>query len=360
MSEQPIRVGFIGAGGIARQRHLPNLREIPGIELVAVANRSLESAQRVAAEYGFARVTSDWHELLAMPDIDAVFITAPPYLHAPATLAAIDVGKHVFCQARMAMNYEQAKAMYLASLRTDKRTMISPPPHAMRGDRLVRKWISEGYFGKIYEIHVHNLSAHYADPQAPLHWRQDAAISGLNVLSLGMLVEVLHRWVGYFSRVSAHLRTHIPKRSMVGVGHPAPVTVPDSVAIVAEQGEMGPQAVMHFSGVTRFGGENRIEVYGSEASMIYFVDSHRILSARAGDDELAPVEIPPEMVREWTAEADFIRAIREGTPVEPSFWDGLKYMEFTEAVYRSAGQGGCAINLPFEELPAPIEASASR
>jgi len=358
LSEQTIRIGFIGAGGIARQRHLPNLKKIPGIELVAVANRTLASAQRVAADFGFKRATDDWHELLAMPDIDAVFITAPPYLHAPATLAALDLDKHVFCQARMAMNYEQAKAMYLASLRTDRRTMLSPPPHAMLGDYLVRKWIREGYFGSIYEIHVHSLSAPYADPDSPLHWRQDAAISGLNVLNLGMLVEVLHRWVGYFSRVSAHLRTHIPKRPMVGVGHLVPVTVPDSVAIIAEQdsepGKGGcSQAVMHFSGVTRFGGENRIEIYGSEASMIYYVDSHRILAARKGDRELAPVEIPPDLRRQWTAEADFIRAIREGTPVEPSFWDGLKYMEFTEAVYRSAGRDGCAVFLPFEELPRP-------
>ena len=349
MSQQTIRIGFIGAGGIARQRHLPNLKRIPGIELAAVATRSLESAQQVAAEYGFARATNDWHELLAMPDIDAVFIAAPPHVHAPATVAALDVGKHVFCQARMAMNYEEAKAMYLASLRTDRRTMVCPAPHALAGDNLVRKLIGEGYFGRLYQIHAHSLSAVYADPQAPLHWRQDAAISGLNVLNLGMLVEVLHRWFGYFSRVSGQLTTHIRHRRRPGHTEIVPVTVPDSVAVLAQMAN-GAQAVMHFSGVTRFGGENRIEVYGSEGTMVYYPDTHRIMAARAYGSELKPMEIPPELRREWRAEADFIDAIRLGTPVSPTFYDGLKYMEFTEAVYRSAAHDSCAIELPLEEL----------
>src|SRR5581483_9058834 len=105
-----------------KQRHLPGLKKVPGVELVAVANRRRETAEQVAKEWGFKQVEDDWRKILDNPDVDAVFIAAPPLLHKEATLAALQAGKHVFCQARMARNYAEAKEMYEASLRTDLRT----------------------------------------------------------------------------------------------------------------------------------------------------------------------------------------------------------------------------------------------
>src|SRR5687767_2833747 len=136
MANQRIGIGFIGAGGIAKQRHLPGLKKVPGVEFVAVANRRRESADEVAKEWGFKQVYEDWRQVLDNPDVDAVFIAAPPLLHKEATLAALQAGKHVFCQARMARNYAEAKEMYDASQRTQLRTMLCPPPHGMPSDYL--------------------------------------------------------------------------------------------------------------------------------------------------------------------------------------------------------------------------------
>src|SRR4029077_13836161 len=74
MTNQPIRVGFVGAGANTRLHHLPKLRAQPGVELVAVANRSKESGERVAKEFGVARVHDDWREVVTAPDVDAVCI----------------------------------------------------------------------------------------------------------------------------------------------------------------------------------------------------------------------------------------------------------------------------------------------
>ncbi|MGH2457359.1 MAG: Gfo/Idh/MocA family protein [Chloroflexota bacterium] len=346
-SQRIVRIGFIGAGGIARQRHLPGLKKIPGVELVAVANLHRGSAEKVAAEYGFARVCDDWREVIARPDVDAIFIASPPYLHRDATLAGLAAGKHVFCQARMARDYAEARQMYEAARRVDLVTMLCPPPQGLAGDRLVKKLLAEGYLGKLREVHVHSLAGAFADPTTPLHWRQDSFVSGFNTLSLGMLVEVLHRWVGHFSQVSAQVACHTPRRARTGSVQEVPVEVADCVGVVATL-RSGGLAVFHFSGGVHFGGESRIELYGSEGTVIYPVSTHRILGARAGDAALQPIEIPSDLVREWRAEADFIDAIRAGSPVSPDFEEGLRYMEVTEAVYRSA-RSGKAIALPLSD-----------
>jgi predicted dehydrogenase len=346
MAEAPVRIGFIGAGGIARQRHLPGLKAVPGVTLAAIANRHRASAEKVAAEFGFESVCDQWEDVVARSDVDAVFIAAPPYLHREATLAALAAGKHVFCQARLARNYAEAREMYEAARGSDRVTMICPPPHALRGDNFMKKLIGEGYLGQLREVHVHSLADTYADASAPLHWRQDSFISGINTQNLGMLAEVVHRWVGHFRQISAMAAYHVPRRRKEGSLQEVAVDIADSLGIVGTM-RNGALGVFHFSGSTYHGGENRIELYGSQGTLVYPVVSHRILGAKAGERELKPIEIPPELVREWLAEAEFVNAIRHGGPVSPDFEEGLRYMEFTEAVYRSA-RSGRAITLPLE------------
>src|SRR5256712_11074944 len=76
MTTQTIRVGFVGAGNNTRVRHIPGFRALRGIELVAVANRTKESGQRVAREFGIARVHEDWREGVRAGGVDAVCIGA--------------------------------------------------------------------------------------------------------------------------------------------------------------------------------------------------------------------------------------------------------------------------------------------
>ena len=104
MSSSDIRIGIIGAGQITRKRHLPGFQSIPGVSVVAVCNRRRETAARVAREFDISKIHGTWEDLIADPDVDAVVIGAWPYLHCSVTLAALDAGKHVLTQARMAMN----------------------------------------------------------------------------------------------------------------------------------------------------------------------------------------------------------------------------------------------------------------
>ncbi len=351
MATDRVRVGFIGAGAIVRQRHVPGLQQIEGVELVGVANRSRSSSERAAEELGIRRVYEDWRDLIRSAEVDVVWIGTHPNTHREMSVAALEAGKHVFCQARMAPDYADARAMWEAARASDRTTMLCPPPHYMRGDRVIRRLLREGLIGQPRAIVVQSFSDQYADPSKPLHWRQQRAISGYNTLDVGMMLEVMQRWLGYARRVTALENIVYPTRPRPD-GETGSVERPDSVSAVAEL-ENGALATLLFSGVARHARDaNRFEIYGSEGTIRYLYATDTILAGTSADAELREVPIAPEEAREWTVEADFIAAVRNNqSSGEPSFWDGLKYIEMTEAIARAAATGR-AIDLPFEPLVA--------
>ena len=117
MSDEVIRVGVVGAGNSAVETHIPRFQSIDGVEVVSVSNRTPESSQRAAERCGIPKVYDNWPDLVAADDINAVFIGTWPYLHKPVTIAALEAGKHVLSQSRMAMNAEEAHEMMDVSRR---------------------------------------------------------------------------------------------------------------------------------------------------------------------------------------------------------------------------------------------------
>jgi predicted dehydrogenase len=353
MASGKLRIGFVGAGGIVRQRHAPGLKAVPDVEFVGVVNRSRESSERAAQEFGIARVYDTWQQLVESDDIDIVWIGTHPYMHREITVAALEAGKHVFCQARMAMDYLDGKLMWEASKKHNRTTMICPPPHFMRGDRFIRRLLSEGFVGEPRNVVVQSFSTAYADADAPLHWRQDEVVSGYNTLDLGMMVEVTQRWMGYAKRVTALSHTFVTER-LDADGELRRVGRPDAVVVAAEL-DSGALATISCSGVARHAGDvNGFEVYGSEGTIRYTLasdfKSDRVYLSKSDDPTPVETAIPADEARAWTVEADFINGVREGKrSVEPSFWDGLKYMEMTEAIFKSA-ETGRTVELPFERL----------
>jgi predicted dehydrogenase len=356
MPQQPLYVGLIGAGGNTRSRHIPGLRAIPGVEIVAVCNRRPESTAAVAREFGIPRTYERWQDLVAAADVHAVVIGTWPYLHCPITLAALEAGKHVLTEARMSLNAAEAHRMFAASRRYPNLvTQIVPSPFGLAGHDVMTELIQAGFLGELREAHVRGLNAALADPAAPLSWRQDLSLSGFNMLTLGILHETLQRWAPPPVRVLAQVHAFIPTRIDPESGVRLPVGTPDSVQVLAVL-ENGARAVYHLSGVTAFGQEMGITLYGSEGVLHYDLLTDRIRGAsrRRGDkpgprDELPEIAIPAEKARAWRVEADFVDAIREGRPVVlTDFGTGVRYMEFTEAVARSA-ESGEAVDLPLLE-----------
>jgi predicted dehydrogenase len=193
-----LRLGIVGAGEVVKRRHLPALQRHPDVEIVAVSNSTYESSEKFCNEHApHAIPMTNWAELLAIPEIDVVWIGSPPYIHSAVTISALEAGKHVFCQARMAMDLAEAEEMLEVSRRYPELvTMLCPPPHGMRGDLLVQKLLAEEIIGRPHHLRLQSLNSAFLEPDAPAHWRQRIEISGLNVLTLGIYVEVLQHWFG--------------------------------------------------------------------------------------------------------------------------------------------------------------------
>src|SRR5438477_5841457 len=204
-SNNKLRIGIVGAGGIVKTRHLPALKKNPDVEIVAVSNSTYESGEKFCKENcPSATPMANWADLLAVPDLDIIWIGTPPYMHSAVTVSALEAGKHVFCQARMSMDLAEAEEMLAASKRFPELvTMLCPPPFGMRGDLLVKKLLAENFIGKPHAIRLQSFTGAYLNPDAPAHWRQRIEISGLNVLALGIYVEVLQRWLGDITGVYA-------------------------------------------------------------------------------------------------------------------------------------------------------------
>src|SRR5258708_38838890 len=129
-----LRIGIVGAGNIVRDRHLPALKKHPDAEIVAISNSTYESAEKFCQEnVPQATPMRNWADLLALPDLDIIWIGTPPYMHSAVTVSALEAGKHVFCQARMSMDLAEADAMLAASKPYPGLvTMPCPPPYGMR------------------------------------------------------------------------------------------------------------------------------------------------------------------------------------------------------------------------------------
>jgi predicted dehydrogenase len=345
MTRRKVRIGIIGAGENTRRKHLPNLQKIDGVEVAAVCNRRRESTKAVAEAFGIPRACAHWSEIVGMDDVDAVVIGTWPYLHCEATCAALEAGKHVLCEARMAMNAREAHRMLDALRRTTLVGQIVPSPVGLRGHAVMVDLLAQDYVGRPCEVCVRSFSAAYLDPTEPMHWRQDEHLSGLNVLTLGIFNETVQRWLGDTTAVQASARNFVPERTDPVSGERRPVRIPDSIAVLAAM-ECGARAVYHMSGAAMAGGEQRIEIYGSRGVLHYLADTDRILGCQAGETALTEMPIGAQDARGWTVEEDFIASIRRGKRVElTSFEDGVKYMEFTEAAHLAAA-GGCAVALP--------------
>jgi len=330
-NSKKLRVGIVGAGGIVRQKHLPGLRKLPNVQIAAVCNSSEESALKFAKEFDIPDVMDDWAEMLDRSDIDIIWIGTPPVLHAPITISALEAGKHVFCQARMAM-------LVTAQARPQQVTMLCPPPHGMKGGKFFQKLLREGYVGEPWHFRLQADNASLSDPLAPPHWRQRTELSGHNVLTVGIYAEVLQSWIGSPRRLHAQMKVSVPKRE----GYV--VHVPDVVHVFGQWAN-GLAGSLEWSGVAQFPPDETLTIYGRDGTLVYNFTKDEIQGGRRGDKKLHALEIPEELETHWTVEKDFIDAVVQGGHPEPSFETGVQYMEFVDAVNLSA-RGGHAVELP--------------
>jgi predicted dehydrogenase len=234
MSAKPkLRAGLIGTGFMGRTHVFGfatagKVFDLPfDIELRAVADVTEAAAKRAAAEFGFARATSDWREIILDPEIEVVDITAPNALHEEMALAAIGAGKHVYCEKPLAPRSEGARRMAEAAETAGIRTQVGFNYLCNPMFACAREMIQSGELGEIRGYRGLHCEDYMADAASPFTFRHDPEGGGA-LADLGShALATAEFLMGPISKVMGDCVIAIPERP-VTTGGTRPVTVDDT------------------------------------------------------------------------------------------------------------------------------------
>lgn len=147
-----VKIGVIGTGGIANGAHLPGYTQIPDdCEIFALCDIDAEALSRTAAKYPHVKhLFKDYHDLLALPEIDGVSVCTPNYVHYQPTIDALNAGKNVLCEKPIAMNAVQAKEMVATARKAGKILQIGYNSRFQPSNQTLKRFIDAGELGDIY------------------------------------------------------------------------------------------------------------------------------------------------------------------------------------------------------------------
>lgn len=143
-----VKFGIIGCGSICRYRHAPELAANPQAEIVAFCDIVPERAEEMVELYG-GKAYTDYNDVIALDDVDAIVVCTPNYLHAPITIAALKAGKHVLCEKPMATSHEEAQEMIKAAKESGKFLMIGHNQRLMPPHVKAKEILDSGKLGRV-------------------------------------------------------------------------------------------------------------------------------------------------------------------------------------------------------------------
>ena len=144
-----MRLGIVGCGFVTVDRHLPALRHVPEIEVVALADLAPRRAAEAAESFGLDAATLEVERLLAAPEVDAVAVCTPPASHVELALAALDAGKHVFLEKPLAPSLEEADRLIARADDSLAKTLVGFHLRRHRFVERARRIVSEGRLGRL-------------------------------------------------------------------------------------------------------------------------------------------------------------------------------------------------------------------
>ncbi|WP_029619699.1 Gfo/Idh/MocA family protein [Pseudorhizobium marinum] len=272
-----IGIGLIGTGFMGKAHALAYrsvnavFGDVPEVRLELLCDQPADKADAMARQFGFARATGDWRELVADPALAIVCVTTPNKMHAEIAIAALEAGKHVHCEKPMALTLDEARQMQAAARRSGCRTIVGYNYLANPIYQHAKKLVHEGAIGRPVHFRGFVDEDYQADPETAWTWRAIRADAGLGALGdLGChLVSLMQGLMGPVATVVADTDTVHKTRAVEGSAERRPVENEDiaSALIRFESGTTG----LFSTSRSAWGRKSRIgwEVHGT-AGMICF------------------------------------------------------------------------------------------
>jgi predicted dehydrogenase len=188
-----LQVGIVGVGGIGRDQHLPGWAAVPFAEVVAAADLSEEALKRYCEFLPPARRFRDWHNLVALDELDIIDVCTPNRTHAPIAMAALAAGKHVLCEKPLATTAAEARAMVEAARKSGRLLMVAQHLRFEPCSRQIKALIDAGMLGEIYYARAQWLRRRMVPPRTTFIERRLSG--GGPALDVGVHVLDLAYWL---------------------------------------------------------------------------------------------------------------------------------------------------------------------
>jgi predicted dehydrogenase len=361
MASSKIRVGIVGASanrGFASIAHIPALRALPEFEIVAVCTASQQSAEASARHYGVALAFSDPEKLARHSDVDLVTVSVKVPDHYRPVMAAIEAGKHVYCEWPLGRNTDEAVAMLDAAGRRGIRHVVGLQGQMSPAINYAKDLVAEGYLGRVLTATMIGCAPNWGKTidrayQADVH-------NGANLMTItgGHQIDALCYCLGEFRELSAFAisqRDHIPLES---TGESVPLTAPDQLTVT---GIVGDGALVSFQirgGMAR-ATEFLFEIHGEEGDLVLAStiggsmqrQELSVHGAQARGTKLAPLPIPAKyrfVPQDVPADSPYnvaqlyarlAESIREGGPAHPGFAAAVTRHRLLDAIVQASETG---------------------
>lgn len=359
-----IGVGVIGAsmdgtwGGTA---HLPALQSLPGYRIAAISTTRQASADETAQKFDVPHAFEDLHQLVTHPDVDLVTITVKVPEHDRLVRAAVEAGKHVYCEFPLARSAAEARDLLQTAETRGIRHFVGLQARANPAMAYVKDLILQGYVGKVRAVHCD-----YALPVYPVRSKQITAsrqylldnANGANQLTItaGHLLDGIQYMLGDFTEVSAMLETQARLVQVVETGEQVQATSPDHVIIngILENG-----AILNTHIRNTYSGSLSLSIHGTEGDLIlqsvennmFQMDSFIVKGTQQSTAAL-PLTIPahyhlllPTRISAGPAlqvaglYEQIYKDLQNDTSVAPSFHTAVKVHELLDHVRSSSDTG---------------------
>ena len=341
-----IRVGSVGLGGISSGVHLPGISASPDLALTAVCDIDPKRLRERGEQYGIPEDHrfSDYRDLVACPDVDAVDISTPNNIHLEIALAAARAKKPYGCEKPVTMDTAEALVLRDATHEAGVKSMIYFSYRYKAAARYLRALVAGGRLGRIHHVNMQYYQAWgLAEADCPLVWRYVRSVAASGALGdLGCHgLDLVSFVTGQrYEKVSAHLGTIVHERRLPSGEGRGPVDVDDFSNILAEMTD-GISASFQIS---RFaygrGNYQRMEVYGEHGALVYHLDrvpgrdELEICDASTGK-KYVPAEIPEEFrVDQMQAFADLLNGRDDGLNADID--DGVTNEILLDGILRSS------------------------
>jgi predicted dehydrogenase len=250
--------------------------DCPGVaRLVAAADEVETRARQATEQLGYARWTTSWRDVLDDPDVEAVSITAPNFMHREMALAAAAAGKHFWGEKPLGRFPQETAEIAAAAEEAGIRTIVGlnyrQPPAVQHARRLIH----DGALGEITHFRMQFVAGYSSNPKGALSWRFTRELAGLGILAdLGShAVDLAQCLLGPISRVAASTAIMIPRRPKLAMGEGTHFSVVEDAAELAEvENEDWAASLVEFASGVKGTIEVSRVIVGAEARYVFEVN----------------------------------------------------------------------------------------